>query len=164
MSKLNAVGIGFAIVCLASGVGSVYAQKLETSVLYRQNSDNSYIAVIPGYSDPTAPDCAADLGNSDCYNPTHATKIGSTPPVTYNVVGTTLSLLLPDGKVAVVNCLNKYSYKGNYMNRRSCAMPLVEHVEADFNGNSAKLKWPVGADGKKIESETYKVVAMLDKR
>ena len=30
-------------------------------------------------------------------------------------------------------------------------------------GNTAKLKWPVGPDAK-IESETYKVVALLDKR
>jgi hypothetical protein len=81
-----------------------------------------------------------------------------------DVTGTTLSLLLPDGRVAVVNCLNKYSYKRTGLDSRSCAMPLVEHVEADFSGSSAKLKWPVSTDGKKSEFETYKIVALLAKR
>ena len=80
------------------------------------------------------------------------------------LVGTTLSLLLPDGRVALVNCVNRYSTNGNYVNRRSCGMPMVEHVEAEFIGQSAELKWQVGTDGKKTESETYKVVAMLEKR
>ena len=62
-----------------------------------------------------------------------------------------------------MNCVNKYSSKGNYINRRSCGMPLVEHVQAEFNGKTAKLKWPVGTDGK-IESENYKIVAFLDKQ
>jgi len=84
--------------------------------------------------------------------------------VNYMLVGTTLSLLLPDGRVALVNCVNRYSAKGNYVSRRSCGMPMVEHVEAEFIGQSAKLKWQVGTDGKKTESETYKVVAMLEKR
>ena len=58
----------------------------------------------------------------------------------YLLVGTTLSLLLPDGKVALVNCVNRYSAKGNYLNRRSCGMPMVEQVEAEFIGKSARLK------------------------
>jgi hypothetical protein len=41
---------------------------------------------------------------------------------------------------------------------------MVERVEAEFIGESAKLKWAVGTDGKKTESEIYRVVAMLDKR
>jgi hypothetical protein len=43
-------------------------------------------------------------------------------------------------------------------------MPLVEHVQAEFKGNIAKLEWPVGPEGTKLESEKYKVVAVLDKR
>ncbi len=78
-------------------------------------------------------------------------------------MGTTLSLLLPDGRVALVNCVNKYSSKGNYISRRICQMPLVPQVEVELNGKTAKLKWPVGEDGK-ITAETYRIVAILDKQ
>jgi len=160
MSKPNWLGLGLAIVSLASCVPIASAQKLEATVLYRQNSDSDYSAVVPGYSSST--DCAADLGNAECSDPSHA--ITAPGEVSLSVVGTTISLLLPDGRVAVINCVNKYSVKGTAVNRRSCGMPLVERVQAEFKGNIARLEWPVGPDGKKIESETYKVVALLDKR
>lgn len=171
MSKASWPGIAarqrnwLAAMLMALCAHSLCAQKLDVSVLYRQDSDISYHAVIPGYSG-TAADvtgaCTLDPDPANC--PT--SDQGSDPArgeVSYMVVGTTLSLLLPDGRVAVVNCVNRYSAKSNYINRRSCGMPLVEHVEADFTAHSAKLKWPVGQDGK-IESETYKIVAILDKR
>jgi hypothetical protein len=164
MSRSKGIGIAIAVCSLASGVTSVFAQKLEATVLYRQNSDSGYNALIPGYSNPASPDCAADLANPGCYSQNRIPQTGSTPnPVSYSVIGTTLSLLLPDGRVAVVNCINKYSSKGNYISR-GCGMPLVERVQAEFKGNIAKLEWPVGPDGKKIESEKYKIVALLDKR
>ncbi|HEY6488258.1 MAG: hypothetical protein WCC26_02385 [Terracidiphilus sp.] len=163
MSIPKSVGIAVAICCLASCASAVLAQKLEATVLYRQNSDNNYSALIPD-SAGTVPDglvdCAADIANPACSGPVQPAAPGQP---TLHVSGTTLSLLLPNGKVAVVNCLNRYSTRGNYLNRRSCAMPLVEHVEADFNGQHAKLKWPVSLDGRKTESETYKVIALLDK-
>jgi hypothetical protein len=40
-------------------------------------------------------------------------------------------------------------------------MPLVDDVQAEFDGDKAKLKWPVSLDGKKLESETYKILAVL---
>lgn len=164
MSKPKGTGIAIAIYCLACCVGSVSAQKLDATVLYRQNSDSGYSALIPGYSNPASPDCAADVGNADCYNPTQVMETGSTPsPLSYNVIGTTLSLLLPDGKIAVLNCINKYSSRGNYISR-GCGMPLVEHVQAEFKGKSARLEWPIGSEGKKTESEKYTVVAVLEKR
>jgi hypothetical protein len=42
-------------------------------------------------------------------------------------------------------------------------VPLVEDVEADFHGDKAKLQWVVSLDGKKGQSETYKVLAVLPK-
>lgn len=159
MSKPIWVAATFAIVSIVSGVRPAAAQKLDATVLFRQNSDTVYNAVVPGYSSMT--DCAADPTNSDCSASTANTAPGT---FTYNVVGTTVSLLLPDGRVALLNCLNKYSSKGNYINRRSCGMPLVEHVQAEFSGKIAKLEWPIGPDGRKLESETYKIVALLDKR
>jgi hypothetical protein len=160
--------IGITIVYLSSCFCTASAQKLDVSVLYRQDSDINYFAVVPGYSSPAAsevsPNCALDPNPADCSPNTQANGLlSSQGEVTYNVVGTTLSLLLPDGRVALVNCVNKYSPKGNYINRRSCAMPLVDHVQAEFNGKTAKLKWSTGPEGK-AESETYKVVTFLDKQ
>jgi hypothetical protein len=166
MNKPNWVGLGTALVLLASCAPFATAQKLDATVLYRQDSDVNYFAVIPGYSSAAAenaPACALDPNPADCSPTNHNEILSAQGEVTYNVVGTTLSLLLPDGRIALVNCVNKYSPRGNYVNRRSCGMPLSEHVQAEFNGKTAKLKWPVGSDGKN-ESETYKVVAMLDKQ
>lgn len=160
MGKIKWFGVALIVGYLLFWASTVSAQKLDATVLYRQNSDTSYAALVPGYSDPASPDCAADLANAQCYNPAHSSQTD------YNVVGTTLSLLLPDGKIAVVNCVNQYKYssKGAFLPRRSCGMPLVEHVQAEFKGNVAKLEWPVGPDDRRIESEKYKVVAVLDKR
>ncbi len=168
MKKPKWLYIGIAIAYLSSCFYTASAQKLDASVLYRQDSDVNYFAVIPGYTSQAAaaasPNCALDPNPADCNPGTPANGlISEQGDVTYNVVGTTLSLLLPDGRVALVNCVNKYSPKGNYINRHSCGMPLVDHVQAEFNGKTAKLKWPVGPDGK-TESETYRVVAFLDKQ
>ena len=42
-------------------------------------------------------------------------------------------------------------------------MPLVENIDAELHGDKAKLIWVVSLDGKKMQSETYKVLAILDK-
>jgi hypothetical protein len=36
-------------------------------------------------------------------------------------------------------------------------------ILAEFHGDKAKLIWPVSLDRKKMQSETYKVLAILDK-
>jgi len=158
------LAIGLTIVWLVFCVRALFAQKVDATVLYRQDSDTSYTAVIP-LADGSTPegtvDCAADAANDVCANPSQ-TGVPGRPFL--SVTGTTLSLLLPDGRIAVVNCLNRYSFKGNALNRRSCAMPLVAHVEADLNGSNAKLRWTFSPDDRKAESETYRIVALLDKR
>ena len=72
---------------------------------------------------------------------------------------------LPDGRAAVVNCESKFKerFAGRAGNHRSCRIPLVENIDAEFHGDNAKLIWPVSLDGKKMQSETYKVLAILDK-
>jgi hypothetical protein len=40
-------------------------------------------------------------------------------------------------------------------------MPLVNDIQVEFDGDSAKLRWPVSIDGKETESETYKILAIL---
>jgi hypothetical protein len=164
MRIYSRLAIGLAVASLTCSVPSAFAQKLEASVLYRQDSDNRYIAVVPGYSGPDADITGACMLDPDPPNCPAVDSPSARGEVNYMLVGTTLSLLLPDGRVALVNCVNRYSAKGNYVNRRSCGMPMVEQVEAEFVGQSAKLRWQVGTDGKKTGSETYKVVAMLEKR
>ncbi len=41
-------------------------------------------------------------------------------------------------------------------------MPLVDEIQAGFDSDKAKLIWPVSIDGKKMESETYKILAVLN--
>ena len=38
----------------------------------------------------------------------------------------------------------------------------MDDIEAEFKGDSAKLIWPVSLDGKKMQSETYKILGILD--
>lgn len=67
--------------------------------------------------------------------------------------------------MAVVNCEGKFAehFAGPAGNHRSCRKPLVESIQAEFNGDKAKLEWVVSLDGKKTQSETYKILAVLDK-
>ncbi|HEX4067108.1 MAG TPA: hypothetical protein VHZ09_13885 [Acidobacteriaceae bacterium] len=83
----------------------------------------------------------------------------------FTVTGATLTLELPDGRLAVVNCEGKFAehFAGPVGNRRSCHVPLVDSFEVDFHGDNARLMWPVSLDGKKIQSETYKILAVFDK-
>jgi hypothetical protein len=148
---------------------SMYAeQKFDVKVIDRQNSDTRYTYVSPGYSNSnsdTNVNCFGNANNVNCSGSTRTTG-SSTPALvgSYVVQGATLSLQLPDGRVAVVNCESKYSPKFDHVNRRSCRMPLANDIQAEFDGDKAKLKWSVSIDGKKMESETYKILAVLDKR
>jgi Cu/Ag efflux pump CusA len=54
-------------------------------------------------------------------------------------------------------------FAGPEGNHRSCRTPLVDDIQDDFHGDKAKLEWVVSLDGKKKQSETYRVLAILDK-
>lgn len=78
-----------------------------------------------------------------------------------NLSGATLTLQLPDGDSAVVNCASKFQERfAGPGNVRSCRVPLVDEFEADFRGDKAKLFWPVSLDGNKTATETYKIIAV----
>ena len=78
-----------------------------------------------------------------------------------NLSGATLTLQLPDGDSAVVNCTSKFQERfAGPGNVRSCRVPLVDEFEADFHGDKARLFWPVSLDCKKTASETYKIIAV----
>jgi hypothetical protein len=82
----------------------------------------------------------------------------------FQVSGAALTLQLPDGRIAVVNCTSKFAehFAGPIGNRRSCHVPLVDDIRAEFHGDAAKLIWVVSLDSKKTQSETYKILAVID--
>ena len=80
-----------------------------------------------------------------------------------SVRGAALSLQLPDGRIAVVNCdskMNWTQFAGGP--RRSCRIPTSDRFEAQFNGEKAKLIWRVGINAEKVVSETYDLIEILD--
>lgn len=85
---------------------------------------------------------------------------------TFSVTGATLTLLLPDGREAVVNCAWKFQERmaGPIGNRRSCHVPLVNEVQMETHGNGAKLYWSVSLDGKKMQSETYRILGVFNSK
>jgi hypothetical protein len=118
---------------------SASAQKLDVKIIDRQDKQDEY-------------DYAAVYNN---------VAVGKS----FKVHGATFTLRLPDGRLAIVNCEGKFAehMAGRVGNRRSCRMPLVDSIQADFNGDKAKLIWPVSIDGKEMQSETYKILGILDK-
>lgn len=139
----------------------VSSQTLNVRIVKRQNNETSYNYTIPASSESTTnAKCTEDDDGVTCSARTNG---DSTPAkvVSYSVTGATFSLLLPDGRVAVVNCESKRV--GSYDQKRSCRQPIKDDIQADFKGKNAKLKWPVSLDGKKSESETFAILAVLDK-
>jgi hypothetical protein len=164
---------GFALSCIALlFASSVEAQKKEMTVkiIDRQNHETRYTYVVPGYS-------TANVNtNVNCLNPGSTVNCSGTTRVTgtnvpaqsgsFAVQGATYALQLPDARVVVVNCKVKFAehFAGPAGNHRDCRMPLVDEIQVEFSGDNAKLKWPVSIDGKKLESETYKILGILDKK
>jgi hypothetical protein len=151
---------------------SVEGQKkdLAVKIIDRQNHETRYTYFVPGYSTANANTNVNCLGTDSAVNCSGSTRVtGTNVPAhsgSFDVQGATYSLQLPDGRVAVVNCQSKFAerFAGPAGNRRSCRMPLVDEIQVEFSGDKAKLKWPVSIDGKKLESETYKILGVLDKK
>lgn len=60
-----------------------------------------------------------------------------------NLSDATLTLQLPNGDSAVVNCTSKFQERfAGPGNMRSCRVPLVDDFVADFSEDKAKLIWP----------------------
>jgi len=145
------------------------AQKLAVKIIDRQENDTDYTYVVPAHwfsNSNTNVNCNGSDANVNCNGSTNsAGTITPAHQVPYHVRGATFTLQLPDGRAAVVNCESKFKERmaGPAGNHRSCRMPLVENIEAEFHGDKAKLIWVVSLDGKKMQSETYKVLAILDR-
>lgn len=157
-----------AALLVVSGV-SAFAQKFEVKVIDHQENETDYSYVVPAtfssYSNANV-NCNSGEYTTNCAG--NGTTNGVSTPahvVPFQVRGATLTLLLPDGRAAVVNCKSKFAERmaGPHGNRRDCRVPLVDTIEAYFHGDNAKLEWIVSLDGKKKQSETYKILAILDK-
>jgi hypothetical protein len=131
----------------------VFAQKMSVKVIDRQDQQTGYSFYVPGQANAT----------TNYYGDSATTTASYSPPRSggYNVTGATLGLLIPDGRIAIANCASKYAFKMDYVNRRSCRIPLVDDLQAEFKGNTVKISWPVSLDGKKFDSETYKITAII---
>ncbi|MFZ1009543.1 MAG: hypothetical protein WAN65_22075 [Candidatus Sulfotelmatobacter sp.] len=145
------------------------AQKLDVNIVDRQDNETEYTYVVPGsFSSQTSSytSCNVSDTNANCNGSTTSNGF-STPAhrVSYSVRGATFALHLPDGRVAIVNCEGKFAerFSGPAGNHRSCRKPLVDNIQADFHGDKARLEWIVSLDGKKKQSETYKVLAVFEK-
>lgn len=140
---------------------------MQVEIVDRHDSSTLYSYVVPGYSRVNANTSVNCFGTENIANcSAGTTAIGSSVPprpISYEVRGATFALKLPDGRTAVVNCESKYKLKGDYINRRSCRAPIVSSIWVEFDGDKAKLMWPVSIDGDKMESETYKILGILDK-
>jgi hypothetical protein len=144
---------------------SACAQQLTVKIVDRREHDTAYSYQVPQHSTSDSTGTAHCSGDTDTINcsGSSTTSTTTTPPrsISYSVTGTTLALLVPDGRTVVVNCVSKYKLKMDYINRRSCKSPLVDQVDVDFSGKSAKLYWPVSLNGKKFDSETYTVLGII---
>jgi hypothetical protein len=147
---------------------SLFAQSLDVRIVDRQSNEIEYTYIVPGHFTSQSNSYANCNGNDSYVNCSgSATTNGYTTPahqVSYHVRGATFTLQLPDGRLAVVNCESKFKERmaGPAGNRRSCRQPLVDNIRADFHGDNAKLEWVVSLDGKKKQSETYKILGVLN--
>lgn len=116
---------------------SASSQKIDVKIIGRRDSDSDYVYVARVYD-----------------NTATATQ--------YQLRGATFTLQLPDGRTAVVNCESKYSWVAMEKSR-SCRIPRVDKIQAEFHGDNAKLIWAVSPHGEKMKTETYKIIAILDK-
>ena len=138
-------------IIVLSAAAPAFGQNLAVKIINREDNETQYTYVVAGYSSSnsnTNVNCSDTGSNVNCNGSTHTTGT-STPghEVTFSVRGATYSLLLPDGRVAVVNCESKFAehMAGRSGNKRSCRMPIVDDIQADFSGDKAKLSWPVSS-------------------
>jgi hypothetical protein len=137
--------------------GFAKAQQMEVKVIDRQESETEYTYQPGVHSASTAR--TTDNSSTSTNTTASPTKFNS-----FHVTGATLSLELPDGRVAVVNCDSKFQqHLAGHPARRSCRTPAIDEIQADFKGSNAKLSWPISVDGKRAASETYRILGVIPK-
>jgi hypothetical protein len=156
----------FAVATLV-GVTSAYAgdKEVRVTVLARHVFTNEYEYGVPGSAvaktkgDTT---CRTVFNRTRCSDESETTVTATAPSTVQRTFqGASLVLHAPDGRVAVVRCVDKYSFDGDGINTRSCRIPPMNEFTAEFSGQNAKLRWRVGWDEKKTTSETYSLEQVL---
>ena len=150
-------------------VSPLAAQSFSVKVVKRQTGETRYTYQVTGHLTSASTCYGTAYGNFANVNcnastPTN-TEIPAPQVISFHLTGATYSLLLPDGRTAVVNCVSKFEehFAGPKGNRRSCRTPPTDDIQADFKGTNAKLSWPVSPDGKKTTSETYAILVVFQK-
>ncbi|MFZ0332624.1 MAG: hypothetical protein WAN10_19100 [Candidatus Acidiferrales bacterium] len=150
------------------------AQFFSTHIASKESNSSHYEYTVPGYAvsncggfasgnatanstGTTTTANAWGLGTANC-----STVSADSHTVDYNVSGATLSLLLPDGRMVVVNCDSRPSPDGSNQ-QRSCRGPLTDDVQAEFDQDNARLVWSDSMDGSTMGVETYKILGILAK-
>ena len=142
-------------------------KKLDVVVIDRKDVTSEYSYIVPGTissNDDASVNCTS-IGNSTNCTASGETQKEIRPGIvgTYQLTGTTLTLKLPDGRMAVVNCDKKLNFtEWNMQRYRSCRIPPIVSINAEFRGDNAKLSWSVSIDDSKMATETYKIIAVLD--
>jgi hypothetical protein len=150
-------------VILALSVGAAYAQMLKVKIIQRQDNTTAYSYAEPAEIKTSGYASCYETGRRsvDCSSTSQGTISGGDVR-TFQVRGATYTLLLPDGRRVIVNCDGKYALHFDGVNTRSCHKPFADDIEAEFKGDDAKLRWRTSLDGKKTDSETYKIVGVFD--
>lgn len=141
LRQLKHFAISLALLCVFAL--PAFGQKMDVKIIQSQINTTGHATYVPGY--------IGTIGNTVVGVPARS--------VAYNVTGATYTLLLPDNRVVVVNCTGKL---GTWTWVRSCRMPVVDNIKAEFKNDDAKLIWSVSLDGKKTQSETYKILGIFD--
>lgn len=134
------------------------AQKMHVKVIKHAVDGVPFTRVVPGFGlnngNATAnctaygstANCAANSSGSSIYLPAHTVE-GSLTRIQ-------MLLLLPDGRRVGIYCNDHF---GGFAQAHlhTCKNPEADDLDADFSGDKVKLKWVVGIDGKKTESQIY---------
>ena len=142
------------------------ADRVQVQIVKRANTETDFRRSYEASShSTTAATSACDDASSQVTCKGSATTSTTHSPAGvygYIVNGATLALKVPDGRFAIVNCESKYSLKFDFVNCRSCKVPPADVVNAEFVGGNVKLSWSVSLDGKRFETELYKVLGILE--
>ena len=129
------------LVSSLSGLVGAQKQVMTVRIVDRRNNETHYTYVVPGYSRSVANTDVNCLGARIFpVNCSAATRINSANiparTISFEVQGATYTLQLPDGRAVVVNCQSKFKerFAGPAGNRRSCRMPLIDELQAEFCG------------------------------
>jgi hypothetical protein len=148
-------------------------QFVSARVAEKRSNSSEYDFTVPGYSLSTCGGSAfgaatatssgsTTTANASGFGIANCGTVGSSShTVSYTVHGATLSLLLPDGRMVVVNCDSRPLPGSNQ--QRNCREPLTNEIQVVFEQDNARLVWNASVDGTAMGVETYKIIGILSK-